>query len=172
MYSNYTCNICGQLNRFPLEMSISRFYSFQWFFSDFSDQFFRFFMNLVIIMNVLQLHLWFMMPYLILTVNSLSQQIFPWYPYVIKYQNAIVNPIQTCVKTNIKQNNQIWKTSFNRAVLQNSVIVLPSLCFMSMVVTPGHMTPFRSRIGTIKQWGPETDIISIRHMIWGCHLYP
>ncbi len=33
--------------------------------------------------------------------NSLSQQIFPWYPNVIKYQNAIVNSMQTCVKTQI-----------------------------------------------------------------------
>lgn len=29
--------------------------------------------------------------------------------------------------------------------------LLPSLCFMSMAVTPGFMTPCRSRIGTIKQ---------------------
>ena len=31
----------------------------------------------------------------------------------------------------------------------------PSLYIISIAVTPGYKLPFSSRIGTIKQWGPE-----------------
>lgn len=33
----------------------------------------------------------------------------------------------------------------------------PSLCIMSIAVTPGYKFPFSSLIGTIKQWGPKED---------------